>query len=289
MPTLAALNRMDRAAFVAALGHVYEHSPWVAERAWARRPFEDVGALARAMQAMVESAGREEQLALARAHPELAGREAAAGALTESSSSEQSRLGLTVLGREEFARISELNRRYREKHGFPCIVALALHASRESVLAEMERRIGNPTDAELAAALEQIGHIARTRLARLVTEARMGRLTTHVLDTASGRPAAGMRIELSILEAGRWRVLRTATTNADGRTDAPLAEGAAFVAGQYRLVFEVAAYFRAQGVALPEPPFLDRVPIRFGIADPQAHYHVPLLCTPWSYSTYRGS
>lgn len=117
----------------------------------------------------------------------------------------------------------------------------------------------------------------------------MGKLTTHVLDTASGRPAAGMRIELSILEAGRWRVLRTATTNADGRTDAPLAEGAGLVAGQYRLVFEVAAYFRARGVALPEPPFLDRVPVRFGIADPQAHYHVPLLCTPWSYSTYRGS
>jgi 5-hydroxyisourate hydrolase len=117
----------------------------------------------------------------------------------------------------------------------------------------------------------------------------MGKLTTHVLDAASGRPAAGMRIELSLLEAGRWRVLGTATTNADGRTDAPLAEGAGFVAGQYRLVFEVAAYFRARGVALPEPPFLDRVPVRFGIADPQAHYHVPLLCTPWSYSTYRGS
>jgi 2-oxo-4-hydroxy-4-carboxy-5-ureidoimidazoline decarboxylase len=170
MPTLAALNRMDRAAFVGALGHVYEHSPWVAERAWARRPFEDGAALARAMHEAVEAASREEQLALLRAHPELAGREAAAGALTESSAGEQSRLGLTALGRDELARISDLNRRYREKHGFPCIIALALHASRESVLAELERRIGHPTEAELAAALEQIGHIARTRLARLVTE-----------------------------------------------------------------------------------------------------------------------
>ncbi|MCX7960140.1 MAG: hydroxyisourate hydrolase [Burkholderiales bacterium] len=117
----------------------------------------------------------------------------------------------------------------------------------------------------------------------------MGRLTTHVLDTASGRPAAGMRIALSILEEGRWRLLATATTNADGRTDRPLVEGSALVAGQYRLVFDVAGYFRAQGVALPDPAFFDRVPIRFGIADPAAHYHVPLLCSPWSYSTYRGS
>jgi 5-hydroxyisourate hydrolase len=117
----------------------------------------------------------------------------------------------------------------------------------------------------------------------------MGRLTTHVLDTAAGRPAAGMRIELSILEGGRWRVLGTVATNAEGRTDAPLAEGAALVRGEYRLVFEVAAYYRARGVALADPPFLDRVPLRFGVADPQAHYHVPLLCSPWSYSTYRGS
>ena len=116
----------------------------------------------------------------------------------------------------------------------------------------------------------------------------MGKLTTHVLDTASGRPAAGMSVELAILEGANWRVLKEARTNADGRTDSPLAEGA-LAKGQYRLVFDVASYYRMQGVALPEPPFLDRVPLRFGIADPQASYHVPLLCSPWSYSTYRGS
>ncbi len=117
----------------------------------------------------------------------------------------------------------------------------------------------------------------------------MGTLSTHVLDTASGKPAAGMTVELSILEGGRWRPLKSVTTNADGRTDAPLAEGAAFAKGEYRLVFHVAQYFRAQGLALPEPPFLDRVPLRFGVADPVASFHVPLLCSPWSYSTYRGS
>ena len=117
----------------------------------------------------------------------------------------------------------------------------------------------------------------------------MGRLTTHVLDTANGKPAAGMKLELSVLDGADWKKLKSLKTNADGRTDAPLLEGAVLVAGQYRLVFDVASYYKAQGTKLPEPPFLDRVPLRFGIADPSLHYHVPLLCTPWGYTTYRGS
>ncbi|MSQ54099.1 MAG: hydroxyisourate hydrolase [Betaproteobacteria bacterium] len=117
----------------------------------------------------------------------------------------------------------------------------------------------------------------------------MSRLTTHVLDTANGRAAAGMKLEFSVLEGERWRVLKTLHTNADGRTDEPLLSGDAMQAGQYRIVFHVADYFSRAGTKLPDPPFLDRVPLRFGIADPSQHYHVPLLCSPWSYSTYRGS
>ena len=117
----------------------------------------------------------------------------------------------------------------------------------------------------------------------------MGRLTTHVLDTAHGRPAAGLAIELARAEPAGFRTLCGVRTNADGRCDTPLLEGAAFVAGRYRLCFEAAAYFTAQGLMLPDPPFLDRVTIDFGIADAAAHYHVPLLLSPWSYSTYRGS
>ena len=98
-----------------------------------------------------------------------------------------------------------------------------------------------------------------------------------------------MAVELSVLDADRWRRLKSVVTNADGRTDEPLLAGGAMAVGEYRLVFHVAEYYRARGESLPEPPFLDRVPIRFGIADPAAHYHVPLLCTPWSYTTYRGS
>jgi 5-hydroxyisourate hydrolase len=118
---------------------------------------------------------------------------------------------------------------------------------------------------------------------------KMGKLTTHVLDTANGKPAAGMKLELSLLAGSDWKVLKTLQTNADGRTDTALLEGAELLKGQYRLVFDVAAYYRSLGTKLPEPPFLDRVPLRFGIADPSLHYHVPLLCSSWGYTTYRGS
>jgi 5-hydroxyisourate hydrolase len=116
-----------------------------------------------------------------------------------------------------------------------------------------------------------------------------GRLTTHVLDTARGRPAAGIAVELARIDGSGGRsVLATARTNADGRTDAPLLEGAAFTPGTYELVFGVGEYF-AGTESVADPPFLDRVPVRFGVADASAHHHVPLLASPWSYNTYRGS
>lgn len=117
----------------------------------------------------------------------------------------------------------------------------------------------------------------------------MSGLTTHVLDTVAGRPASGMRIELfRIAASGDREPILDVTTNADGRTG-PLLTRETATPGSYELVFYVADYFAGHGVALPDPPFLDTVPIRFGIADPEQHYHVPLLCSPWAYSTYRGS
>jgi 5-hydroxyisourate hydrolase len=117
----------------------------------------------------------------------------------------------------------------------------------------------------------------------------MGKLTTHVLDTSAGIPAAGMRVDFVALDADRVQLVRTVHTNAEGRTDEPLLAGDAMRRGAFELTFHVADYFRRQGRALADPPFLDRVPIRFSIADAAAHYHVPLLCSPWAYSTYRGS
>ena len=117
----------------------------------------------------------------------------------------------------------------------------------------------------------------------------MGRLTTHVLDTMNGCPAAGMRVRLYALADGGATLLKDLTLNHDGRAHAALLEGDSLRVGAYRLLFDVAPYFRARGVALPEPPFLDAVPLDFGLADTAAHYHVPLLASPWAYSTYRGS
>ena len=117
----------------------------------------------------------------------------------------------------------------------------------------------------------------------------MGKLTTHVLDTAQGKPAAGLLVTLWRLDGEQRTRLREITTNADGRGDGPLLSGDDLTTGTYELGFDVAAYFAGQPVAVGDPPFLGLVPIRFAIADPAAHYHVPLLVSPWAYSTYRGS
>ena len=110
----------------------------------------------------------------------------------------------------------------------------------------------------------------------------MGKLSTHVLDTSRGKPAGGMKCELSILESGHWKLLKAFTTNADGRSEGALLEGSKLAIGEYRLLFHVGAYFEGKS-------FYDVVPVRFRIADPDEHYHVPLLVAPWGYSTYRGS
>ena len=160
-------NALGEREFTARLGAIFERSPWIAEQAWKKKPFRSVDELHEAMTQIVRHASREQQLALARAHPELAGAEASAGALTADSSSEQGRLGFTALCREEFVKLTDLNRRYREKFGFPCIVALYLHASRNSVIQLMEQRLAHDAATELANALEQVGHIARGRLAKV--------------------------------------------------------------------------------------------------------------------------
>ena len=161
---LEELNSLSKHEFVARLGGVFEHSPWVAERVWSRRPFHSLEALHATMMETVHKEAKEKQVALLRAHPELAG----GAALTVDSSSEQGRLGFNVLSKTELEEMSELNRRYREKFGFPCIIALRLHENRASVMAQMRRRLANDAQTELANALEQIGHITRGRLQKLL-------------------------------------------------------------------------------------------------------------------------
>jgi 2-oxo-4-hydroxy-4-carboxy-5-ureidoimidazoline decarboxylase len=290
--SLESLNQARRDDFVATLGGVFEHAPWVAEQTHARAPFATVSALFEAMRAAVARAGRDEQLALVCNHPDLAGKAARVGALTAASAAEQGALGLDRLSDEEFARFEHLNAAYRDKFGFPFVICVR-RQTRDAILAAFERRLQNDRDAELAIALEEVALIARLRLADLVEGPGMpkteGRLTTHVLDTYAGRPADGVRIELFEIGASAVSRLAEAVTNADGRTDAPLLSGVPLRVGRYELRFHVGEYFAKRNIHLPDPAFLDVVPVRFSVAEPEGHYHVPLLVSPWSYATYRGS
>ena len=165
--TLAEMNALDEAAFVAAFGGVFEHSPWVAQRAFAARPFASVAALLAAMAREVERASDAERLALIRAHPELAGRAAVRGELTDESRREQSGAGLAECSPEEFARLTDLNARYLARFRFPFILAVKGY-DRTGIIGEFERRVGNDRDAELAESIAQIARIARFRLDALI-------------------------------------------------------------------------------------------------------------------------
>ena len=164
--SIAALSRLDRDVFAAVLGGVFEHSPWVAERAYARAPFADLDALHRAMVDAVDAASAAEKLALLRAHPDLAGREAQAGTLTESSTGEQARAGLNALSAAEMRRITSLNQAYRARHDIPFIACVG-HYTKAGLFFEFERRVANATEAEIAEALVQVAAIARLRLAAM--------------------------------------------------------------------------------------------------------------------------
>ena len=167
--TLEALNRASRDELEHALGGVFEHSPWIAARALEARPFASVEALHAAMVAVVRRASRDEQLALLGAHPDLAGRAARAGALTNASAAEQSSAGLDRLDDQEYERFGRLNAAYREKFGFPFIIAVR-HHDKKQILAAFETRLGNTASQELETALSQVFEIARMRLISLIPE-----------------------------------------------------------------------------------------------------------------------
>lgn len=290
MRSLEELNHASAEDFVSALAGVFEHAPWVAEAVVSLRPFADATSLLSTMLGAVVSAAPERQLALLRAHPDLAGKAALAGEVTAESAAEQGSAGLDRLSETEFAAFQELNRAYMERHGIPFIVCVRRH-TKASILRQMRRRQANDVETERHAALQEVGRIAALRLQDIVGGLDLaGRLSTHVLDTHAGLPAADMAFRLvELADDGDGRTLLEARTNSDGRTGRPLIGGRPVPIGSYELHFLVADYYRARGVALAEPPFLDVVTIRFGVANAEQNYHVPLLVTPWGYSTYRGS
>jgi 2-oxo-4-hydroxy-4-carboxy-5-ureidoimidazoline decarboxylase len=291
--TLSDLNTCSKDDFVAALANIFEYSPWIAEQAASSRPFTGVQQLFEAMKGTVDRAVPELRLALIKAHPDLANKTQRAAGLTAESNAEQNSVGLDRLSDAEYEAFERVNNAYRSKFGFPYIVCVRRH-TKDSILRDFERRLPNDARTETQKSVEEICRIAALRIDQLVvSDDRLsvhGRLSTHVLDTHSGKPAVGIAVELvELSNLGVSRVVARAVTNADGRTDQPLIGGRPVPIGRYELVFSVGKYFAERNVEMTDPPFLDQIPLRFSVSDPEGHLHVPLLATPWSYATYRGS
>ena len=290
---LGKINAESKQAFVRRLANVYEHGAWIAEAAAGLRPFATVTALFAALSGAVRKAPSDARDALIAGHPDLAGKFARARKLTRESASEQGGARLDRLSKADFDTFQRFNRAYRRKFGFPFVICVRRHG-KDSILDAFETRLGHDMKRERAIALEEIDRIAALRLADLVAGdgplAVHGRLSTHVLDTHGGRPASGVALTLDALARdGTRATIARAETNTDGRTGKPLIADRPIPIGTYELTFALGAYFAARGVASGTPPFLDIVPVRFSVAEPEGHYHVPLVATPWSYATYRGS
>jgi 2-oxo-4-hydroxy-4-carboxy-5-ureidoimidazoline decarboxylase len=291
--TIDALDNCDAASFVALMAEIFEHAPWVAQAVVADRPFGSADALHAAMMAKVAALSEAELVKLFVGHPELGGLDARTGKMTTDSIREQGKLALHDLAQGQALRWDALNKQYRERFGFPFIICVSRH-TRLSILRNFESRLMHTRSAELAYAMKEIGYITRLRLANRIANHGMlyirGALSTHVLDTSKGCPAVGMRFTLSEMSeddsTNRLRV--DAVTDERGRTPKPLLAGEPLRIGRYELRFHVGEYFRRTGVIQSDWPFLDIVPVLFGIDDPEGNYHVPLTVTPWAYSTYRG-
>src|ERR1700724_4192586 len=226
---LSELNACSKADFVGALANIFEESPWIAIQAASAQPFAGVNQLFAAMKAAVDRAVPELRLALIKAHPDLANKTQRAAGLTAESNAEQNSVGLDRLSDAEYEAFERVNNAYRAKFGIPYIVCVRRH-TKDSILRDFERRLPNDPTTETQKSIEEICRIAALRLDPLVVaDDRLqvhGRLSTHVLDTHGGRPAAGIAVELvELSELGSSRVVTRPITNADGRPDPPLMGG----------------------------------------------------------------
>ncbi len=286
--TLAEVNRMDEAAFVAAFGETYEFSPWVAKGAYAKRPFATVTALHQALADTFGKAPRQEQLSFFHKLSDIGDKSGKPGAFTGASIKEQAVSGVDSLSAADQARLQELNKAYRAKFDISFTIANRRN-SQDTIFTQFERRLKNDLATELAIAIQEEFYITRLRLAEQVTGDGMprvnGDLTAHVLNSVIGQPANGMMIELFEMSGDKGRKVAQAVSNVDGRAD--ILVGRPLPIGRYELRFAVAEYFRKQGATLGNPPFLDIVPIRLFLENAEGSYHVPMVCSPFSYAMYR--
>lgn len=288
--TLDEVNRLDEAKFVEVFGNVFELSPWVAGSAYARRPFATVTALYDAMMESFRAAPQDQKVAFFRSLSDIGDTHVASSAITGASKHEQARSGIQTITNAELERLMQLNKAYKAKYGYGYTICV-LRSTPETVVTQLERRMKNDPATELAVAIREEGYVARLRIADLVAGPGPlkvhGDLNTHVLNAVSGNPAVGMGLELHEIFGERLRQVSQVTTNALGRAD--LLKDRPLPIGRYELRFAVADYFRSSGVAVGDKPFIDYVPVRFAVDGAEGHYHIPLICTPWTFSTYRGS
>jgi hydroxyisourate hydrolase len=272
--TLQELNALGVDAAVRELLRCCGSTRWAREMA-AARPFAGLDALSAAADTIWAGLDRGDWIEAFEAHPKI-------GATGSGEWSAAEQAGAASASADVLARLAEANREYEARFGYIFIVC-ATGKTAEEMLQLLEGRLDNDPLIELRVAADEQRKITRLRLARLL-EAR-GRITTHVLDTSRGCPAGGLDVALELRDGDRWIPVGRGTTDANGRL-ATLTDGQPMIAGDYRLTFDTGGYHRAQGVAAP---FFPEVRIAFTVADAGAHFHVPLLLSPFGYSTYRGS
>ena len=281
MISLDTLNQSTQEAFAAALDGIFERAPWISAQTAPRRPFQTLAALHDALMATLHAAPDADILAFLDAHPDLSPDRLPA-TLTPASQSEQQNLAMRVA--QGAAALPALNHDYRARFGHPFIICVARHTP-ENILRTLQSRLPHDPATERQLALAEIHHITLLRLLARIdgpgAPPTAGHLTTHVLDTQTGRPAANLQVTL-LQES---RPLASAQTNPDGRLATDLHPPGPLRQGHYELRFHVAPYFAARS----QPTLYDTIPIRFLITHPEAPHHIPLLLAPFAYSTYRGS
>lgn len=281
------VNRMPNVAFCDYFSGVFEKTPWIPAAVVMRRPFASKQALLQSMADALAGSEPAQKLALLQAHPVLGGQAAKRGEVTEHSKAEQAGLGLDRMQGEEEEAFAQLNQAYLERFGYPFIIAVRGQRDRLAILATLRQRFDSPPEAERDRALAEVVKIAGFRLDGLIAEDEpVGRplsLSLHVLDTAAGTAGAGLAFTLTCIAADEARIpLADAVTNEGGRWS--FDQPAMLSPGLYELIFEAGAYQAALG----RDSFYDRIALRFRMQSAGGHYHIPLILSPFGYSTYRG-
>lgn len=288
LTSLEELNALPAAQFNAALAPVFENAPWIAAGAAAGRPFASLTALHRTMIEQLATLSGDQLIAFLRGHPRLSPDTLRRGTTAESTA-EQTAAGLGAVDDATRAQLDALNAAFEAKFGFPFILAVR-HASLATLLATFERRLAASPEAERAEAMMEIAAISWMRLLDRVRPAPTGSVSTHVLDTVRAAPAAGLGVELWRREPdGAMIRLEAFTTNLNGASERDLLGQGQLRAGQYEWRYDTPTYFAGHGYATVARNFLGKISVAFSVWNPEEHFHVPLLLTPGSYTTYRGS